>query len=50
MAVKSVREDGKSIHRVAKESGITYSTLQKRLKQGLVSANKMRRKPAQNVH
>jgi hypothetical protein len=45
IAVKSVREDGKSVHRRAKESGIPYSTLKKRLKQGLVSAPKMGRKP-----
>jgi hypothetical protein len=35
----------KSIHTVAKESGLPYSTLPKRLKQGLVSAPKMGRKP-----
>jgi hypothetical protein len=44
MTVKSVREDGESIHRAAKESGILYSMLQKRLKQDLVSVHKMGRK------
>jgi hypothetical protein len=48
--VKSVWENGKSIHRVAKESVIPYSTLQKRPKKGLVSVPQMRRKPAQNFH
>jgi hypothetical protein len=45
MAVKSVREHGKSILREAQESGIPYSILQKRLIQGIISATKMRRKP-----
>jgi hypothetical protein len=49
-AVKSVREDGKSIHRAAKESVIPYSIIHKRLKLGLVPAPKMRRNPAQNFH
>jgi hypothetical protein len=45
ITVKSFREDVKSIHRTAKESGIPYSAHPKRLKQGLVSAPKMGRKP-----
>jgi hypothetical protein len=46
VAVKSVREHGKPIHKIPNESGKLCSTLQKRLKQGLVSACKMRRKAA----
>jgi hypothetical protein len=34
-----------SVHRVAKESGVPCSTLQKTLKQGLTSAPKMRMPP-----
>jgi hypothetical protein len=45
MAVKYVREDRRSAHRASEERGMPYSTLQKRLKQGPVSAAKMVRKP-----
>jgi hypothetical protein len=39
-AVTFFREDVKSIHRVAKESGIPYSAHPKRMKQGLASVSK----------
>lgn len=37
-AVRAVRNKGKSIHKVAKETGIPYSTLQKRLKNELFNS------------